>query len=197
LKSKLLLPRVPSDQAEDGGSGEEIDPRLDLIRRLLEYQKYKLVAEEIGSRAIAGRDVFTRGLVGLETQGPAPLASVTSFKLLDAFQAILDRARDRAALEVTPERISIQERIGQLTDLLRERRRCVFEELFEQDFTRYEIVVTFLALLEMTKLRVTRIYQADVNSPLHVHFALLDPSAPTVPPAAGAADQSPDPRDEP
>jgi segregation and condensation protein A len=185
LKSKMLLPRAPSDQPEENESGEELDPRLELIRRLLEYQKYKLVADDLGSRAIAGRDVFTRGQVGLETDGPAPLASFPTFKLLDAFQAILDRAKDRSALEVTPERISIRERMTQMTELLRERRSCTFEELFEKDVSRYDIVVTFLALLEMTKMRVTRLYQADIQGPIHVQYALLDAGAPTVPPAAG------------
>jgi segregation and condensation protein A len=184
LKSKMLLPRAPSDQPEENETGEELDPRLELIRRLLEYQKYKLVADDLGSRAIAGRDVFTRGQVGLETDGPAPLASFPTFKLLDAFQAILDRAKDRSALEVTPERISIRERMTQMTELLRERRSCTFEELFEKDVSRYDIVVTFLALLEMTKMHVTRLYQADIQGPIHVQYALLDAGAPTVPPAA-------------
>ena len=182
LKSKMLLPRAPSDQAEEGEAGEELDPRLELIRRLLEYQKYKLVADDLGSRAIAGRDVFTRGQVGLETQGPAPLAGFSTFRLLDAFQAILDRAKDRSALEVTPERISIRERMTQITEMLRDRKSCTFEELFEADVSRYDIVVTFLALLEMTKMHVTRIYQADIQGPIHVQYALLDAGAPTVPP---------------
>ena len=210
LKSKMLLPRAPSDQAEEGEAGEELDPRLELIRRLLEYQKYKLVADDLGSRAIAGRDVFTRGQVGLETQGPAPLAGFSTFRLLDAFQAILDRAKDRSALEVTPERISIRERMTQITEMLRDRKSCTFEELFEADVSRYDIVVTFLALLEMTKMHVTRIYQADIQGPIHVQYALLDAGAPTVPPEplmdeeplAGAGDEAGAlnheiPRDEP
>lgn len=201
LKSKMLLPRAPSDQPEEGEAGEELDPRLELIRRLLEYQKYKLVADDLGSRAIAGRDVFTRGQVGLETEGPAPLAGISTFKLLDAFHAILDRAKDRASLEVTPERISIRERMTQITEMLRERRSCTFHELFEADVSRYDIVVTFLALLEMTKMRVTRIYQTDIQGPIHVQYALLDAGAPTVPPEAETTPLEPDdpgvPRDEP
>ena len=140
------------------------------------------MADDLGSRAIAGRNVFTRGQVGLETQGPAPLSAFSTFKLLDAFQAILDRAKDRSALEVTPERISIRERMTQITEMLRDRKSCTFEELFEADVSRYDIVVTFLALLEMTKMHVTRIYQADIQGPIHVQYALLDAGAPTVPP---------------
>jgi segregation and condensation protein A len=181
IKSKLLLPPAPGDQQGDE-DGEEQDPRLELIRRLLEYQKYKQAGEHLGDRSVAGRDVFSRGLSMADLQGPAPLAEVGLFKLLDAFQSILERAKDRQALEVTAERITIQERMAQITDLLRERRSCTFEELFATDITRYEIVVTFLALLEMTKLRVTRLYQPDYRSSLHVQYALLDADAPTTPP---------------
>jgi segregation and condensation protein A len=182
IKSKMLLPRPPDDQQDSDDDGEQQDPRLELIRRLLEYQKYKQAAEHLGSRSVAGRDVFMRGSSAEELQGQAPLAEVGLFKLLDAFQAILDRAKDRQALEVTAERITLQERIAEITDLLRERKTCRFEDLFHVDVTRYEVVVTFLALLEMTRLRVTRIYQPDYRSSIHVQYALLDADAPTIPP---------------
>jgi segregation and condensation protein A len=182
IKSKMLLPRAPEDQQDGDDDGEQQDPRLELIRRLLDYQKYKQAAEHLGARAVAGRDVFARGASVEDLQGPAPLAEVGLFKLLDAFQGILHRAKDRQALEVTAERITIQERITQITDFLRERRTCRFEDLFQEDITRYEVVVTFLALLEMTKLRLTRIYQPDHRSSIHVQFALLDADAPTIPP---------------
>ncbi|MGD8860779.1 MAG: segregation/condensation protein A [Myxococcales bacterium] len=181
IKSKMLLPKEPEDQQEEDELDLE-DPRAELIRRLLEYQKYKAAGEELGSRAIAGRDVFPRGAPAPEASGPAPLAEVGLFKLLDAFEKILERAKDRVSLEVTSERISIQERMTEITDFLRERRSCRFEELFEGDLTRYQIVVTFLAMLEMTKMHVLRIYQADHTSPIHLQYALLDADAPTIPP---------------
>jgi segregation and condensation protein A len=117
-----------------------------------------------------------------EAQGPAPLAEIDLYKLLDAFQTILKRVQGRVALEVSAERITIHERMTQLSDFLRLKRSCMFEELFEGVRSRYEVVVTFLALLEMTKLRMTRIYQADPKSALHVHYALLDADSPTIPP---------------
>jgi segregation and condensation protein A len=182
IKSKMLLPQSPEGQQDDADTGVEQDPRLDLIRRLLEYQKYKAVADELGGRSVAGRDVFPRGMDAIDAQGPAPLTEVGLFKLLDAFHAILARTKSRLAFEVTAERITIQERIAEITERLRERKSCQFEELFEGALTRYDVVVTFLALLEMTKLRVARIYQADYESPIHVNYALLDASAPTIPP---------------
>jgi len=191
IKSKMLLPQVPGEQQDENEDGEPIDPRLELIRRLLEYQKYKNAAENLGSRSVAGRDVFGRGLSAEDLEGPAPLAEIGLFKLLDAFQGILERAQDRRALEVTAESISIKDRIAQITDLLRERRNCEFESLFAGDVTRYDVVVTFLALLEMTKMRLARIYQVDHQSPIHVQYALLDADAPTIPPEAGDAADAP------
>jgi segregation and condensation protein A len=185
IKSKMLLPRTPEEQHDDGDGVEELDPRLDLIRRLLEYQKYKAAAEALGGRAVAGRDVFGRGQDSSELVGPTPLAEVGLFRLLDAFQGILARAKGRLAFEITAEGITIHERISQITELLRGKRSCRFEELFENDVTRYDVVVTFLAMLEMTKMRVARIYQADYHSPIHVHYALLDADAPTIPPPEG------------
>ena len=194
IKSKSLLPAAPSDALEEADEGYQEDPRAELIRRLLEYQKYKAAGDQLGQRPLAGRDVFQRGMSAPEVQGPAPLAGIDLYKLLDAFQHILKRVHGRVALEVTAERITIHERISQLSDFLRVKRACTFEELFITARTRYEVVVTFLALLEMTKLRMTRIYQADPASALHVQFALLDADSPTVPPEAdlggGSADAS-------
>jgi segregation and condensation protein A len=178
IKSKMLLPQAPTaDAADEQEEAYLEDPRAELIRRLLEYQKYKAAAEHLGSRPIAGRDVFPRGMPAPAAQGPSELASIDMYKLLDAFSAILKRVQGRSSLEVTAERITIHERMTQLTDLLREVGSCTFYELFETDRTRYEVVVTFLAVLEMTKLRLTRIYQSDPSSPLHVEFALLDADA--------------------
>ncbi|HEX7479791.1 MAG TPA: segregation/condensation protein A [Polyangiales bacterium] len=191
IKSKMLLPPSPLDQPDEPDEVYLGDPREELIRRLLEYQKYRAAAEELGARPLEGRDVFARGMPAPEAQGPAPLAQIEIYKLLDAFQGILKRVKGRVALEVSAERITIHERISQLADLLRSKRECTFEELFEGDRTRYEVVVTFMALLEMTKLRMTRIYQSDPASPLHVQYALLDADAPTIPPASERGPREP------
>lgn len=167
IKSKTLLPPNPAD-VDDDGSLEEIDPRADLIRRLLEYQKYKVASEQLAAHEVAGRDVFLRGTPAPEAEGPAPLAEVSIFKLLDAFQAVLQRANVELAFEVTAERVTIQERITQILETITVRRNVVFEELFAKDVTSYDIVVTFLAILEMAKLHMMRLYQADAAAPIYV-----------------------------
>ena len=180
IKSKMLLPRPPEDQ--DDEDADLADPRAELIRRLLEYQKYKTVASDLGERAISGRDVFSRGAPPPSADGPPPLKEVSVFKLLDALKKIAARVNAEIALEVDAERMTIQDRIGGLVDLLQQRRRCRFDELFEGVSTSYELVVTFLALLEMAKMRLASIYQTDHEEPIYLEYSLLDAEgAPVVP----------------
>lgn len=174
IKSKMLLPQEPDDQPDDDVPEEEIDPRAELIRRLLEYQKYKDAAEKLGARGIIGRDVFPRGSDAPEAGGPPALAPTSLFQLLDAFQAVLQRAQADLAFEITAEGISIQDRMRQLTELLRERREVTFDMLFEGQVTVYDIVITFMAILEMAKRRLVRIFQADPHSPIHLQSTVLD-----------------------
>lgn len=181
IKSKMLLPRPPEDQDD-----EEVDlrdPRAELIRRLLEYQKYKTVAADLGERAIAGRDVFSRGGPAPSADGPPALKEVSVFKLIDALKKIAERVNADIALEVDAERMTIQDRIGGLVEMLRERRRCRFDELFEGVSTSYDLVVTFLALLEMAKMRLASIYQTDHEEPIYLEYSLLDAAGEPVVPA--------------
>lgn len=176
IKSKMLLPPDPS-AVEDEEQEPEEDPRLELVRRLLEYQKYKLVAEQLAGRAIFGRDVFGRGLAGPQAEGQAPLAPISLFKLLDSFQGVLRRAKTQIDHEIQLDRLSISDRINQLADVLRERERLAFEDLFEGQKTRAELVVTFLALLEMTRLRMTRLSQESALGPIFVELAVREDEA--------------------
>jgi segregation and condensation protein A len=105
-----------------------------------------------------------------EATGEAPLASLGLFKLLDAFHAVMKRANQDLAFQITAEGVSIQDRMSQLTERMSLRKRCTFEELFDDARSIYEVVVTFLAILEMAKRRLTRIYQADVLAPIHLEL---------------------------
>jgi len=160
IKSKSLLPAEPPGQ-QDEPDEEGADPRGELVRRLLEYQKYKQAAAELNERAALGRDVFARGAREPEAQGPAPLAPVEIWQLLDAFARVLSRAKVDLDHEVSFDRMTITERITQLCDQLAVRRSCRFDELFDGERTKFDLIITFLALLEMTRLKMTRLYQAD------------------------------------
>ncbi len=172
IKSKMLLPQLPEGQ-EDEALLEEEDPREALIRRLLEYQKYKQAAAELAARGIAGTDIFPRGAPIEEavTSGLAPLADVSLFALMDAFQRVLAKSKVKITHDIVTDRISINDRIHELVDLLRDRKRVRFEDLFEGVTTRAELVITFLALLEMSKLRMTRLYQSGPLADLYVEVA--------------------------
>lgn len=176
IKSKMLLPPDPSAAEEDEAEAEE-DPRLELVRRLLEYQKYKQVAQQLADRSIFGRDVFGRGLAGPQAEGQAPLAPINLFKLLDSFQAVLRRAKTVLDHEIQLDRLSISDRINQLSDVLRARARLTFDDLFEGQTTRAELVVTFLALLEMTRLRMTRLSQDEALGPIFVELSVREDEA--------------------
>lgn len=171
IKSKSLLPAPPPGQ-EDELTAEEEDPREALIRRLLEYQKYKLAGEQLQARGVAGRDVFLRGMPIEEAThtGLPPLAQVPLFSLVEAFQNVLSKSKIKLSHDVVHERITLTDRINELVDVLRERRRVAFEELFEEMHTRFDLVITFLALLEMTRLRMTRLFQADFDSNIYIEF---------------------------
>lgn len=179
IKSKMLLPQEPSDQADEDGEVEMMDPRAELVRRLLEYQKYKHAADQLGGRAALGRDIFPRGASEPVPEGPTPLAPGNVFKLFDAFEKVLKRAHQEADHQVLFERVGIAERIIELTELLHDNQRMRFDDLFvvtdadgnPKEPTRFELVVTFLALLEMCKMRVALIVQDDPLGEIVIEFA--------------------------
>jgi segregation and condensation protein A len=171
IKSKMLLPAPPPGQ-EDELVAEEDDPREALIRRLLEYQKYKHAGEELSARGTAQQNVFMRGMPIEEAvhTGLPPLAQVPLFSLVEAFQSVLSKSQVKLSHDIVHERVTLADRINELVDILRVRRRVTFEELFVGLNTRFDLVITFLALLEMTRLRMTRLFQADFESQIWIEF---------------------------
>lgn len=170
IKSKSLLPAPPPGQEDDTTDEEEEDPREALIRRLLDYQRYKQAAQDLAARGIEGRDVFLRGITIEEAvpDGQAPLAAISVFAMVEAFQRVLDRSKVKLSLDLVAERVNLNDRIHELVDVLRTRTRVTFEELFDGLSTKFDLVITFLALLEMTRLRMTRLFQTEPMSALYV-----------------------------
>ena len=166
MKSRMLLPRteVPEDASAPADAGA--DPRAELVRRLLEYQKYRAAAEELGGRDILDRTVFTRRARPerpAPPEGPEGLADVSVFKLIEALDRALANARPEHAHEVVTDRLTISDAISRVADVLRLRRRATFSELLsgpaDRPHGRADVIATFLALLEMTKLKLVRIFQ--------------------------------------
>ena len=163
VKSKMLLPRT--EVAEDTDSAEEQgDPRAELVRRLLEYQKYREAAEELGRHDILDRDVFARRARAPslpQPDGPEGLAEVSTFQLIKALDRALANARPETRLEMEADRLSITDAISRVADVLRLRQRVSFVELLlsSGDGGRPAVIAAFLAVLEMVKLRLLRIFQ--------------------------------------
>jgi len=176
IKSKLLLPAPPPGQEDELDPEDEIDPREALIKRLLEYQKYKQAGEQLAARGVAGRDIFLRGapLEEATKSGLAPLAEVPIYSLVEAFQRVLDRSKVQLSHDIVADRISLSDRIVELSDMIRTRRRMAFEEMFDGAATKFDLVITFLALLEMAKLRMTRLFQSEPLGPLYVELAAAE-----------------------
>ncbi len=155
IKSRMLLPR-----SSEGEEEEEEDPRAELVRRLLEYQKYKQAAGELEKRPLLDRDVFIR-LTPTESQAPEEeRIEVNLFELLEAFQEVLKRVKPEAVHEVTLEHLSVEDKIEEILALLeKENRSMAFHRLFSEQPSRRVVVVTLLAILELVKMKRIRIFQ--------------------------------------
>ena len=162
IKSKMLLPNPDSEDDE----GE--DPRADLARRLLEYQRFKEAAQQLNRRALLGRDVFVRIASEEESEVQEGPIEGDSFKLLTAFNDVLKRLKPEKAHEVLVERLSVTERIYQILDKLKELKSMSFESLFEEHVTKAQCVVTFLAVLELARLKMIYTHQSESLGPIHL-----------------------------
>jgi segregation and condensation protein A len=161
IKSRMLLPaeRVGED-------GEEIDPRAELVARLLEYQRFKEVATELGERKRLGRDVFAAS--GFELGAPAESEreiEVGLFDLVEAYRRVLEAKRDAESKphEIESEEITVRERMMEIMAVLGPRPSIDFDVMIREEqsrpYTKLLVVATFLAILELTRLSAIRIYQ--------------------------------------
>lgn len=154
IKSRMLLPPQVGEEDEE-------DPRMEITRPLLEYLRIKSAAEQLGERNLLGEKTFTRkqDTNTLERVEDDEMIRIGLFELIDAFQRILDKVTSGHRVDLTRDRISVQERISQLTEMLETKESMTFDELFADDHQRSDIIVTFLAILEMAKLSLIRIAQ--------------------------------------
>ena len=178
IKSRMLLPR-PETAA--GVEGEEEDPRDALVRRLLEHQKFKAAAgllhekEQLRSAQWKRPDEVVAHIAGDEYE---PELEVDLFSLLTAFQAVVDRAKMRPKVLLPPEQIPVEVRIDQLLARLSETQACGFEDLFSDVSDRSGLIVTFLALLEMIRLKLVRVFQSGSFGPIRVYKRARPADAP-------------------
>ena len=167
IKSRMLLPGAQEDEGED--------PRMEIARPLLEYLKLKEAAEELTEREILERDVFARKLapeLKSQLQSEEAMLEVSLFQLIDAFKRIVEERLPGTAITFQREEWSLKDKTTQIMDQLKSRGPFFFIELFAEDRTISEFVVTFLALLELVQMGLVRIVQAhlDADILLEPHF---------------------------
>jgi segregation and condensation protein A len=168
LKSRELVPTPEPLETVAEETEEALDPREELIRRLLEYQKYKDAAEKLGGRPIEGRNVFGRGMPAEGVVTDAGLAEHSVWKLIEAWNKVLEKAPpgQRPGHDVVIDRLSIGDRINQIVDRLEAGAGSFrFDSVMDFDLPeaelRHQVVVTLLAVLELVRLRVVRVLQDE------------------------------------
>ena len=163
IKSKTLLPLPPEEEAEEGE-----DPRAELVNRLLEYQKYKEAAARLHESDMLDRNIFVQGDQA-EGSEDRELVEVGVFELIEALKDVLNRASIEAAYDITLDRITIEERIAQILEAVNlERSGLLFSSLFSGVSSKEEIILTFLALLELIKMRMIKVYQRTPFGPIEI-----------------------------
>jgi segregation and condensation protein A len=175
IKSRMLLPVSPEDEEDEE---DESDPREELVRRLLEYQKYKGAAEQLASRPILGRDVFVRPpeKIAAPNSDEVDVEDVSVFQLIELFQELLDQAKKHAPHKVQLDTVSVDDKIVYVLRILKGSPRVTFRSLFINIYTRPELVATFLAILELARLRALRIYQTSDKGEIYMSYR---PDAPS------------------
>lgn len=172
IKAKMLLPKLPKETAEQES---EIDPRDELVERLLEYKKFKCVADHLKEREKSWERVYTRPnedemyLQFFSEENP--LEGIEMINLMDALKDVLDRLDEKEFVgEVQREEFSIRDKMKEINRrLVFQPNGIVFKELFRGRTTRVEVVVTFLALLELIKLRRIQVYQSKLFGEIMIY----------------------------
>ncbi len=162
IKSKMLLPLPEDDE-------EAEDPRLEVTRPLMEYLRIKSAAEHLYQRDILGTDTFVRNpdLKDFSNMGrESEIIKAGLFELMDAFVRMLKNIEEPEKINITAETISIKEKILIIMEILEKKGSKTFFELFENDHSKSELIITFLAILEMAKLNLIRVLQ-------HTHTGII------------------------
>ncbi len=172
IKSRMLLPVEETEEEK-----EEEDPRADLVRQLLEYQAFKEAALSLDKRMLLGRDVFKREAVRFEEEETSDeeedaLVELDVFALVAAFQRIAANLRKEDIMEIDTEKMSLSDVINEIMERLEEERDITFSSLAGESPSRKRIVYTFLALLELMKIRLVRAFQTGPFGPIRIFLAV-------------------------
>ena len=171
IKSRLLLP-APEEPEED-----EEDPRAELVRQLLEHKKFKDIAENLAGRPLLERDVFIRTAVLSEaiekpTTDEEELIEASVFDLIEAFHRMISQMDKKVLMEIDLEKLSLTDIINDVMDQLSVTRSITFDDLLKEKRDRRRIIYTFLAILELIKLRMIKAYQTSMFGVIRIFPAV-------------------------
>lgn len=190
IKSRELLPVDQQAQVEEEEDAD--DPRWELIRQLVEYKKFKDAAAQLQEREILQESLFPRvpGDIKMTSDQPPAKPEVSLFDLINAVGSILRRfAQREEARDVFEDKWTVSEKIEQLIHVIRERRSLRFSELFADSTSRSEVVVTFLALLELIRLKQLTVGQPEPFSEIEIS-AVASETAPSATTSNANANQA-------
>ena len=170
IKSKMLLPSEPDGEEEEGQ-----DPRAELVRQLLQYKQFKEASYDLQDRERLWREVYRRA--PLQTVTPreseeTPL-ELTLFDLMDALQDVVRRAPSKALLELTADHLTVKDRMNYILERLEESAAVPFDMLFSPTDGRLVLIVTFLGLLELMRLKLVRVFQPETFGAILLSRAFL------------------------
>lgn len=165
IKSRMLLPQ---DEKAQEGEDDGDDPRSELVRRLVEYQQFKEVADRLSEQEKLWRQIFQREPESLEPVREVLVDEVNMFDLLGALQEVLIRTESQTFLDITPDTVTVQDRINAIIEQLEETKTIIFSSLFVEITNRLAVIVTFLALLELVRMKLVRVYQDISLGPVYI-----------------------------
>ena len=171
IKSKTLLPIPETEEDVLTAAGE--DPRAELMRRLLEYQRYKEAAFELRQKEYDQQQLFSRtGEVVLENSEEELLIEANVFDLLTAFQKVLKEKSFKKNFEIKVTTLSVSDRISGILEILNASESVTFDSLFTSLNTKQEVIVTFLAILELMRMQLIRSQQARQFDVIRIYTAV-------------------------
>ncbi len=162
IKSRMLLPRMPSEEVE------EDDPRAELVRRLQEYERFKKAAEDLDALPRLERDVMMVEIEAPDRKVSTKLPDVTLKELLVAFHDVLKRAEMFSNLHMQREPLSVSQRMSEILSRIKSNSFTSFLDLFDPDEGRMGVAVTFIAILELLRESTIEVIQAEAFAPLHI-----------------------------
>lgn len=162
IKSRILLPRQVAEDDDEG------DPRAELIRRLQDYERFKMAAEDIDEMPRMGRDIYQASAESPDKKNGKQYSEVQMQELLMALSDVMKRAEMFESHHIQLEKLSTRERMSQILENIRDKQFVPFATLFKKSEGRLGVVVTFLAIMELIRESLVEIVQNESFGPIHI-----------------------------